>query len=300
MNLPKLVIITGPTASGKTALSLRLARKFNGEIISADSQQVYRGMDIGTAKASKKELRVVPHHLIDIKNPNQVYTLSQFKKDAIKAINQIHKRGHVPFLVGGTALYVWAVLENPEIPEVKPNKKLRALLEKQLQRKGVDYLYKKLINLDPEAAYIIDPKNPRRIIRALEIIKATGKTFSSTRKKGAELFDTLVLGVKLPPDKLKKQIYNRAAKQIKNGLVSEVKKLVKKYGTGKHAFDAIGYREIIEHLDDKISKQHAASLIAANTWKFAKRQRTWFKKLPIIWVASKAEAKKIIKQFLNN
>ena len=298
MSLPKLVVITGPTASGKTALSLRLAKRFNGEIISADSQQIYRGMDIGTAKAPKKELKSVPHHLIDIRDPNQSYTLAQFKTDATYAIKQIQRRGRIPFLVGGTALYIWAILENPEIPEVKPNRKLRSLLERQLSHRGVSYLYKKLVQQDPEAVYIIDPKNPRRIIRALEIMHATGKPFSATRKKGPKLFDTLVLGLTTQPAKLKKQIDKRAAGQIKDGLVSEVKKLVKKYGKNKQAFDAIGYREIISYLNGQISRAEALKQIQNNTWHFAGRQMTWFKKLPIRWIKVQSEAEKKIKNFL--
>ena len=267
MKLPKLIIITGPTASGKTALSLKLAKKIHGEIISADSRQIYRGMDIGTAKPSRDQRsKGIRHHLIDIRNPDQPYTLAEFKRDAIKAINTIAKRGRVPFLVGGTALYIWAILENPEIPEVKPNSKFRNLLERQLQRHGVQYLYKKLILKDPEAACIIDPKNPRRIIRALEIMHATGKPFSDSRKKGASLFDCMVLGMKLPPAKLKKIIKLRAAQQLRSNLISEVRRLTKKYGIQRQAFDAIGYREIISHLNGQISKAEALKQIQNNTW----------------------------------
>lgn len=294
---PKLIIITGPTASGKTALSLKLAKHFHGEIVSADSRQVYRGMNIGTAKPTRAELKSVPHHLIDIKNPNQIYTLAQFKRDAVKTIKQIHKRGRVPFLVGGTALYIWTILENPRIPEVKPNRKLRSLLEKQRKQRGVDYLYNKLIRLDPEAAYIVDPKNPRRIIRALEIIQATGKPFSATRNKGTALFDCLILGIKLPPVKLKARLWQRSAQMLKHGLVSEVRKLVKKYGKNQQSFDAIGYREIIAYLNGKISLPEAALLMNNNSWHFASRQMTWFKKMPIVWINPK-QAEDKIKKFL--
>ena len=308
---PQLVIITGPTASGKTALSLKLAKKFHGEIISADSRQIYRGMDIGTAKVRltpSLKLREgggelysqkIRHHLINIRNPNQNYTLAQYKRDAAKTIRQIQKRGKIPFLVGGTALYIWAILENPEIPEVKPNARLRKQLEKNLKSRGVGYLYQKLIRKDPEAAYIIDPKNPRRIIRALEIMQATGKPFSDTRKKGQPLFDYLLLGAKQPKTKLKNSISKRTRKMIKAGLVGEVKNLIKKYGSKGQAFDAIGYREIIDYLNGKITLDEARELIISNTWHFSGRQMTWFKKLPIIWINNKKQAEKLIKDFLN-
>ncbi|OGE76197.1 MAG: tRNA (adenosine(37)-N6)-dimethylallyltransferase MiaA [Candidatus Doudnabacteria bacterium RIFCSPHIGHO2_02_FULL_48_21] len=293
MTLPKLVIITGPTAAGKTALSLKLAKKFTGEIISADSRQIYTQMDIGTAKATKKELKNVPHHLIDVRTPDKDYTLAQFKRDAIKTIKQIQKRGRVPFLVGGTALYINALVSNLEIPEVKPNKKLR----KKLEKLSLNELYKKLVSLDPEAAYIIDPKNPRRIIRALEIT-ASGKLYSQTRKKGPQLFDMLVLGINAPGAKLKRNIERRVDIQIKNGLVKEVKNLIKRYGKKPQAFDAIGYREVIAYLEKKITFKEAIAQIKKNTWYFAKRQNTWFRKLPINWINNQGQAEKMLAKFI--
>ncbi|MFA4999098.1 MAG: tRNA (adenosine(37)-N6)-dimethylallyltransferase MiaA, partial [Candidatus Paceibacterota bacterium] len=188
-NTKKLIVILGPTASGKTSLSLKLAKKFNGEIISADSRQAYRGLDIGTAKPTKKQLKQVKHYLVDIKNPNQHYTVGQYKRDAIKAINRIIKSGKVPFLVGGTGLYIKSLTDNLEIPEVKPDWKLRNKLESEIKSKGLKSVYNKLIKMDPEAAYIIDKNNPRRVIRALEIAIKTKKPFSQQRKKGKPLFD---------------------------------------------------------------------------------------------------------------
>ncbi|TSA45747.1 tRNA (adenosine(37)-N6)-dimethylallyltransferase MiaA, partial [bacterium] len=228
--LPKVIIIAGPTASGKTALSLKLAKKFNGEIVSTDSRQIYREMDIGTAKASKKELKSVPHHLISIKNPNQDYTLAQFKTDAVAAIKKITLKNKISIIVGGTGLYLNALINNLEIPEVRPNLKLRKKLEKQADKYGIKRLYHELIKLDPKAANIIDPKNPRRIIRAMEITLGTGKPFSSQRKSGPKLFDFLVLGVALPKNELVRKINKRADQMFKTGLMREVKKLIKKYG----------------------------------------------------------------------
>ena len=182
--LPKIIAIVGPTASGKTDLAIKLAKKLNGEIISADSRQVYKGMNIGTAKAKLRangKLQIangIPHYLINIKKPNENYTVAEFKKDAIDAVNKIIKRGKVPILAGGTGLYVKAVTENLEIPEVKPDMALRKKLEKRIEREGLDALYRELIKQDPEAAYIVDGKNPRRVIRALEIAISTKKPFS--------------------------------------------------------------------------------------------------------------------------
>ncbi|MGC8776005.1 MAG: tRNA (adenosine(37)-N6)-dimethylallyltransferase MiaA, partial [Minisyncoccia bacterium] len=234
----KIIVIVGPTASGKTSLSIKLAKKFNGEIVSADSRQIYRGMDIGTAKATKKEQKIIKHYLIDIKNPNQNYTVANFKKDAILKIKKILNKGKLPFLVGGTGLYVQAVTENLNIPKIKPNKKLRKELENELNKYGTDYLFKKLVDLDPEAQYIVDPKNPRRIIRALEISILSGEPFSKQRNKNERIFNPLKIGINLPKEILYQRIDKRVDLMIKQGLINEVKKLVKKYGFKCQSFDA--------------------------------------------------------------
>jgi len=333
--LPKIIAIVGPTASGKTDLAIKLAKKLNGEIISADSRQVYKGMNIGTAKAKLRangKLQIangIPHYLINIKKPNENYTVAEFKKDAIDAVNKIIKRGKVPILAGGTGLYVKAVTENLEIPEVKPDMALRKKLEKRIEREGLDALYRELIKQDPEAAYIVDGKNPRRVIRALEIAISTKKPFSAQRKKGKKLFDTLKIGLKLPDYELKKRIEVRAGAMIKKGLVDEVKKLVKKYGERQVAFDAIGYREIINFLlaektrmdADKNADKRRLDIgvnqrsnlresahdleevmeeIKRNTTSFAKRQMTWFRKdKEIKWVRKEKEALRLVKKFLS-
>ncbi|MBI2063220.1 MAG: tRNA (adenosine(37)-N6)-dimethylallyltransferase MiaA [Candidatus Yanofskybacteria bacterium] len=282
--LPKVIVIVGTTASGKTALSLKIAKKFNGEIVSADSRQIYRGMDIGTAKPTKEELKKIKHHLINIKNPRQDYSVGQYKKDALVAIRKILKIGKLPIIVGGTGLYVSAMVNNLDFPEVEENKKLRAKLEKEIKTKGLKYVFKKLVELDPESAYIVDPNNPRRVIRAMEVAILTGQPFSSQRKSGPPLFDFLQIGLKILPETLKEKIQKRTAQMIKNGLVEEVKKLVKKYGYKPKAFEAIGYREIIDFLRGKINLKEAEDLINKNTWHYARRQMTWFRKDPaILW-----------------
>jgi len=297
----KLIVILGPTASGKSELAVKLAKKFNGEIISADSRQVYKGMDIGTGKITKKERKEILHYLIDIKNPNQIYTVWQYKKEAIKAINKIIKKGESPFLVGGTGLYLKAVIENLEIPRVKPDWKLRKSLELKIKTRGIKSLYDELIKIDPEAAYIVDSQNPRRIIRALEVAIKTKKPFSQQRKKGKSLFDVLEIGLSLAEDKLKEKIEKRVNKMMKTGLVKEVKNLIKIYDKNLPAFDAIGYREIIDYLNKKISSAETIKKIKKNTWHFAKRQMTWFKRdKRIHWVKNQKEAEKLVKKFLKN
>jgi len=300
-SLPKIIAVIGPTASGKSALAVSIAKKFNGEIVSADSRQIYRGMNIGTAKPTKKEIAGVKHHLINIKNPNEDYSAGQYKKDAINAINKIIKADKLPILVGGTGLYIVAVTKNLEIPEIKENKKLRKKLQKEINKKGLDFVFKKLIALDPEAAYIIDPKNPRRVIRALEIALISGKKFSEQRKAGKPLYDILEIGLNPPSEILRKRIIIRINKMLKDGLIKEVKKLVKKYGYKCKAFDAIGYREIIDYLKKKISLKESIVQMNANTFRYTKRQMTWFKKYnsSTHWIKNKHEAKRLVKKFLN-
>lgn len=291
----KLIVIVGPTASGKTELSIKLAKKYNGEIVSADSRQIYREMDIGTAKPL--DLQGIPHHLLNIKNPNQPYTVAEYKIDAIKAIKDIQKRGKLPIMIGGTGLYIKAVVENLDIPKIKANPLLRKKIEEEAEKFGLDYVFKKLIKLDPEAAYIIDPKNPRRVIRALEITLLTKKPFSQQRKSGKLLFDILEIGISAPNEKLKEKINLRADEMIKTGLVEEVENLTKKYGN-QQAFDAIGYREIIEYLKNKKTLEQALSEIKMNTWHYAKRQLTWFRAdKKINWIKTSAEAEKLIENF---
>jgi len=314
MSRPKILVIAGPTASGKTALSIKLAKKFGGEIVSADSRQIYRGMDIGTAKPSKKEMAGILHYLIDIKDPNEDYTVADYKKDAIAAIKKILKKKKLPILIGGTGLYVNAVIYNLDIPSVPPDQKLRNELEEKLQKHGLQKLFEELIKLDPEAAYIVDPKNPRRVIRALEVAIKTGKTFSGLRKKGKPLFDVLEIGIYPGKERLAGRINKRVDEMAEAGLLEEVKNLVKKYpsassgqfpsaslGTGgaPKSFDAIGYREIVECLHEKKSFEEAAELIKRNTQNYAKRQMTWFRKnKEIRWIKNKKQAFTDVKKFL--
>ncbi|OGE74629.1 MAG: tRNA (adenosine(37)-N6)-dimethylallyltransferase MiaA [Candidatus Doudnabacteria bacterium RIFCSPHIGHO2_01_52_17] len=295
---PKIVCIVGPTASGKTELGISLAKKFRGEIVSADSRQVYRGMDVGTAKPTKRQLRTVKHFLIDIKNPNQPYTAGQYKKDATAAIEEVLARQKIPFLVGGTGLYVSAVVNNLNFPAIKPNRNLRKKLERQLRVHGLNYLFGKLTALDPEAAYIVDPNNSRRVIRALEVTLMTKKPFTKQRTRGEKQYDALILGIKISGPRLHQRIATRTKLMMNDGLVNETKQLVKKYGYRRVPFDAIGYREVTNHLKGRITRTQAEQEINKNTRRFAKRQMTWFRKMPVAWIKDDREAEKEIKKFL--
>lgn len=326
-NQPKIVVILGPTAAGKSDLSIKLAKKYNGEIVSADSRQIYREMNIGTAKPAadlpnsyriksnksriansvfgRNSLKFVyhssgiPHHLIDIKNPNEEYSAAEYKADCLKIIYEILKKKKLPILVGGTGLYIKAVIGNLKIPEVRADKNLRQKLEETLKEHGVEHLYNQLIKLDPEAAYIIDPKNPRRVIRALEITLLSNKPFSEQREKGGKLFDALEIGINIPNTRLRKKIERRVDLMMQNGLLEEVKNLIKQYPLDTPAFDAIGYRELIGYFKFKKSLKEAVEEIKENTWHYAKRQLTWFRAdREIKWIKNTAEAERLLRRFV--
>ena len=301
LSRPKIIVIVGATASGKTALAIKIAQKFNGEIISADSCQIYCGMDIGTGKVTKAEQKQAKHWLINIVSPKTNFSAAQFKKLADKKIEDILKRGKLPIVVGGSGLYIKSIIDNLEIPEVKPDLKLREKLEKEIEKYGLKYVFDKLIKFDPEAAYIVDPKNPRRVIRALEVAIKTKKPFSAQRKAEKPFFDFIEIGINKPKKELENRINKRVNLMIKEGLIKEVENLAKRYDQKQQSFDTIGYREIIEYLNKKISLDEAIDLIKKNTRQYAKRQMTWFKKdKRIHWIKNKKEAKKLVKEFLKS
>jgi tRNA dimethylallyltransferase len=284
----KLIVILGPTASGKSDLAIKLAEKFKGEIVNADSRQIYQEMDIGTAKTKKIAL-------VDIVKPNQEFTLAQYKKLAVKTIQDIQKRNRLPFLVGGTGLYIQAVVDNLKIPRVKPDKKLRIKLEKLSNRE----LFQRLKKLDSLAASAIDSRNKRRLIRALEVCLLTKKPFSKQKQKGQPLFEILEIGLKLNKGTLNKKIEQRVKKMLRTGLIEEVKKLSKKYSFNQPALSSIGYQEIHQCLQGKISLKKAEELIINHTRQYARRQMTWFKRdKRINWVKTYSDAKRIITDFI--
>ena len=295
--LQKLIVILGPTGSGKTELAIKLAKKFNGEIISADSRQIYKGMDIGTGKATKKQTQKIPHYLVDIIKPSQKFSAALYKKLAIKAIKDIQKKGKIPFLVGGTGLYIKAVVNNIEFPEIKPQKKLR----KELEKKTTEQIFKIYKKLDTQGAKFIDKQNKRRLIRAIEICKATKKPFWEQRKKAKPLFNVLQIGIKTEKEKLKIKIEKRSKKMFRIGLEKEVKKLVKKYGWKTWSMQTIGYQEWEPYFRKEITKKELQQIIALRTCQFAKRQITWFKSdSRINWIKNQKQAEKLITSKLQN
>lgn len=292
-----LIVILGPTASGKSEMAIKLAKIFNGEIISADSRQVYKKMDIGTNKTTN--FNGIPHYMINIVKPDQIFTAGEYKKRAIKIIKNIQKRNKVPFLVGGTGLYISSIVDNFNIPEVNPNKKLRKKIESEIKKYGLKKVYQKLIKLDPEAKKFIEPENPRRIIRALEVCLITGKPFSELRKKGEPIFNTLQIGIKVPKQILYKKINQRVDEMMECGLTEEVKNLAKKYSFKLPSMSGIGYKQIGMYLKKEIDLLGSIKLIKRDTRRYTRKQISWFgRDKTIKWIKKNSEAKKIIKSFL--
>jgi tRNA dimethylallyltransferase len=291
---PKLVVILGPTASGKSSLAIKLARKFRGEIISADSRQVYKDMDIGTGKVTKSEQEMVPHHLLDVASPKRQFTVSQFKSLAQKAIKDTSERGHLPILVGGTAFYIYSLIDDLELPSVKPDKKLR----KELEKRSAAELFVMLKKMDPARARSIDKNNPRRLIRAIEIIKTTGDPIPPRIKK-SPAFDSLILGMRTEQKKLYNAIDSRLDARLKQGLVAEVKKLLK-HGVSHKKLQSFGleYKYASLYLQGKLDYEHMVKELKNAIRHFSKRQTTWFKKDDRIhWITTLAEAQKLTRKF---
>jgi tRNA dimethylallyltransferase len=278
MKKPPLILIVGATAVGKTELAIKLAETFNGEILSADSRLFYKGMDVGTAKPSKEELSRVPHHLIDIVNPDETLSLAVFQKKATEIIEDIYKRNKLPFLVGGTGQYVRAVTEGWTPPEVTPNDDLRNVLEKMKEERGKEWLYAKLKTLDSEAAEKIDLRNYRRTIRALEVIFTTGRKFSEQRSKGESPYHLISIGLTRPREELYKRVDERIESMFTNGFIDEVKGLLDKgYSPTLPSMSAIGYRECVSVVQGHMSIEQAKVEMRRTTRIFVRRQSNWFK-----------------------
>ncbi|MBE0672202.1 MAG: tRNA (adenosine(37)-N6)-dimethylallyltransferase MiaA [Anaerolineales bacterium] len=275
---PPLVLIVGPTAVGKTELAIQLAELLNGEIISADSRLFYRGMDIGTAKPSAEEVARVPHHLIDIVNPNETLSLAVFQQKAMELITGIHTRGHLPFLVGGTGQYIRAVTEGWTPPEVTPDEKMRTVLEKMKEERGLEWLHDKLRDLDPESAEKIDARNYRRTIRALEVIFTTGKKFSKQRGQGDSPYHLITIGLIRPRAELYQRVDERIDLMFANGFIDEVKGLLNKgYSPDLPGMSAIGYRECVRVIKGELTIEQAKAEMKRITRVFVRRQANWFK-----------------------
>ena len=283
----KLIVILGPTASGKTALAEYLASVFDGELINADSRQIYRDMNIGTAKTPDI-------HLIDIKNPNQSFSVAQYKKLAINIINDIIKRKKIPILAGGTGLYIKAVIKNLNIPLVPAQKNLRRDLEKQ----STEELFNQLQKCDPKGALHIDRHNKRRLIRALEVTLASNSAFSVQAKKQSPLFEYIQIGMDVKKEDLLLRIRKRTSDMIENGLEKEVCTLVGKYGWTNILLTTIGYKEWQRFFEGKITREDVYEKIIGNSKKYVKKQYTWFNADKTIkWIKGKDEAVGLVKKF---
>ena len=276
-NLP-LVVILGPTAVGKTEIAIQLAERLGGEIVSADSRLFYRGMDIGTAKPTPAERKRVPHHLIDVADPDEVWSLTVFQDAARQAIAEIHSRRRLPFLVGGTGQYVRAVIEGWQVPQTAPDPRWRAVLESWAAEVGAQGLHARLSSLDSQAALGIDYRNMRRTMRALEVILRTGRRFSELRGRGGSPYRTLLLGLTRPRSELYARIDNRIEEMLATGLLAEVQVLLKEgYSPNLPTLSAIGYQEMIAYLDGKITLEEAVAAMKRRTRQFVRRQANWFK-----------------------
>ena len=295
----KILAIVGPTATGKSALAVSLARKFVGEIISADSRQVYKGLDIGTGKVTKKEMRGVPHHLLDVADPKQQFSVALYQALARKKLEEILSRGKLPIIVGGTGLYVQALTHEAAYPEVKPDLKLR----KTLHAKTPPQLYDMLKKLDPRRADTIDCHNPHRLVRAIEIARSLGKV-PAYRNAPREDIDTHIIGLTLPRDELKEKIAKRLSARMKSGMVAEAKRLHAKSLSWKR-MEALGleYRYLARYLKVKSEKQKILEELQREIYKYAKRQMTWFRKDARVRWFSPSDRQKIereVRGFLRN
>ncbi|MED2253921.1 tRNA (adenosine(37)-N6)-dimethylallyltransferase MiaA [Brevibacillus parabrevis] len=302
----KLVVIVGPTAVGKTQLSLELAQQFNGEIISGDSMQVYRGMDIGTAKAEPAELALVPHHLIDIKNPDEEYSVAMFQESATQLISSINRRGGLPFIVGGTGLYIESVTHRFQFSQATQDPELRERLQRLADTEGVDALHARLADVDPVTAERLHPNDVKRVIRALEIYESTGYKMSDFQLRAQHSpYELVMIGLTMDRAILYERINRRVELMIEAGLIEEVRGLLDKgYDASLVSMQGLGYKELIPYLYGEITLEKAINDIKQRTRHFAKRQLSWFRRMPEIqWFdmtdpACQANSVETIKQIL--
>jgi tRNA dimethylallyltransferase len=282
----KLLVIIGPTAVGKTKLSIELAHHFNGEIISGDSMQIYKGMDIGTAKIRAEEMEGIPHHLIDILNPSERFSVAEFQILVRDKINEISNRGKLPMIVGGTGLYIQSVIYDYQFSDASGDETFRLQLEDRAKEIGMEALHQELTEIDPESARHIHPNNVRRVIRALEVYHSTGKTMSDIQKeqKPDLLYETVLVGLTMDREKLYERINTRVDLMIDEGLLNEVERL---YQSGLHdcqSIQAIGYKEMYDYLDGLVALDEAIENLKQNSRRYAKRQLTWFRnKMDVQW-----------------
>ena len=280
MSKQKVMVICGPTASGKTKLGIEVANKINGEIISCDSMQIYKDMNIGTAKPTKLEMSQAKHYLVDFVSPTERYSVAEYKKDAEKVIEKILEEGKTPIIVGGTGLYLNSLIYGIVYPNIETDLKYREELENKVNEEGLENLYNEAKKIDPEAIEKISPNDKKRILRILEIYHQTGKNKTEieaeSRKNGVK-YDYRIFVLNMDREKLYERINKRVDIMIEQGLIEEVKSLVKKYTEFPTAMQGLGYKEMVEYLDNKITKEEAIEKIKMESRRYAKRQITWFK-----------------------
>lgn len=306
--LKKIIAVTGPTASGKTALAIEIAKRFGGEVVSCDSMQIYEGMDVGTAKPTPQELSEVPHHMIDIAKPCENYSVADFVEKARRCIDEIYCRGKLPVLAGGTGLYMDSILQNIVFDEYESDQEFRKNMQELADREGADVLHKLLAEKDVEAAEKIHPNNVRRVIRALEVCHLTGKTFTQANleSRGEPVFDALIFGIDVDREVLYERINTRVDKMVDEGLLDEVRALKQK-GISREttAMQAIGYKEIFDYLEGLSNFQEAVEKIKMESRRYAKRQLTWLRrneKINWMKIQSEDDIEKILdrcNEFLN-
>lgn len=295
MKKQKVLVLAGPTASGKTALSIELAKRFNGEIINGDAFQVYKGLDIGTAKVTTEEMEGIPHHLLSVREPSEAFSVAEYQKLVRMTIEDITSRGHVPILVGGTGLYIQAVLYDFQFVEQAVDTELRQQLEKQTNEE----LWDQLRRQDPEAAQEIHPNNKQRVVRALERVLTSGVNKQETEQNRGKdaLYSFVIFGLERDRQELYQRINARVNHMIANGLVQEVEELLKRTPKDAQAFQAIGYKEVIFHLEGRLTHEEMITEIQQNSRRYAKRQFTYFRnKLPVEWVHPEEDHVKIVER----
>lgn len=292
-NKTRIIVIVGPTASGKSNLAVSIAKKINGEIISADSRQVYKRLDIGSGKITKKEMRGISHHMLDVVSPKKIYTAGKYKKDGEKSLRYIERKNKIPIVVGGTGFYIDSLLGKYSLPNVEPDEKLREFLSK----KSNDELIAILSLLDRDRSKTIDKKNKVRLIRAIEIAKKLGGVPQNNPKNK---YDVLMIGIKVKPEILKEKIKTRLLKRISGGMIEEVKELHKR-GLSFKRMNELGleYRYIAKYLKKEMTKEEMIKKLETEIWHYAKRQITWFKRdKSINWIEKLSESEKLVKKFL--
>lgn len=283
MTKPTLVAIVGPTAVGKTKVSIEMAKAFGGEIINCDSMQIYREMDIGTAKIKQTEMEGVPHHLFDICNPDDAYSVADYQQDAYEIIETVQSRNKLPIMVGGTGLYVRAVVHNYQFDETPRNPEYREELERYAEEHGLNALHNRLKEMDPTRAEEIHPNNVRRVIRALEIIDTSGTAHMPSFEKESP-FNVAIVGLTMDRERLYERINHRVDLMVEDGLFEEVERLYEAGIRNVQSVQAIGYKEIYDYFEGKYSQEDAIELLKRNSRRYAKRQLTWFKhQLDVEW-----------------